>query len=121
MIDPASYITIVEVKVNLKVSDIGRDWVYLTWNESAGDLICNNETYLNSNEMNDKTSMNISFNILEPGISYNCSIGNDFISNFREPRVYTRFMVLRNNRVNFILGKKDQLCTIPRYTNKHSR
>ena len=99
IIDPAT--NIVVVKVNLNVSDIGLDWVYLTWNESVGNLVRNNETYLNSDEMNNKTSMNIS---LETGISYNCFILDDSLS---------ESMVLKNNHVNFTLGKKDQLCTLP--------
>ena len=106
IIGPANKITIREV--NLKVSDIGRDWVYLTWNDSVGVLICNDETYLNSNEMNNKTSMNISFNIPKTGISYNCSIANDSIPDS---------MKLRNNHVNFTLGRKDNNIFS---TNKHS-
>ena len=80
----------------LKVSDIGRDWVHLTWNRLAGKLICNNVTYMNIDEMNNKNSMTISFNILEAGFSYNCSIVNDSKH-------------LRNNHVNFTLGKNDEL------------
>ena len=101
MTDPASDTTIVEV--NLKVSDIGCDWVYLTWDKSAGDLSCNNKTYKTSNEMINKTSMNVS-NVLETGISYDCSIGSGSILDS---------MKLRNNSVNFTLGKKDKFCTLP--------
>ena len=78
--------------MNLKVSDIGHYWVYLTWNKVAGELICNDETYINSIDMTDKTSMNISF---ETEITYKCSIVSEDVD-------------LSSNQVEFTLGKKEE-------------
>ena len=74
------------IQVNLKVVDIGYDWVHLTCDDLAGYLVCNNESIsMNSCGMN--------IRLPKPGITYNCSVINDNKS-------------ISNNSVTFTLGKK---------------